>query len=79
MISEVNERSGKKTSESTQGNCQEITRGLKLQKKVNCNCLKSLSKCLVKINDEDYQLKGHFSLLALKAFLDGNSAGYDHF
>lgn len=79
MISEANEGSGKKTSESTHKNCQEITRGLKLQKEVNCNCLKSLSKCLAQINDRDYMLKGHSCLLGLKGVLDANRAGHDHF
>lgn len=59
MIAEANEGSGKETSETTHKNCQEITGGLTLQKEVNCNCQKSLSKCLAKINDRDYMLKGH--------------------
>lgn len=79
MISKANEESGKETSESTHKNCQENTRGLKLHKEVNCNCLKSLSKCLAKINYRHHMLRGHFFLLSLKGVLDANRAGHDHF
>lgn len=79
MISEANEGSGKETSESTHKNCKENTRGLQVQKEVNCNCLNFLSKCLAKINDRDHMLRGQFFLLGLKGVLDANRAGHNHF